>query len=243
MFPYSTSESQLMKTKILYVEDEPFLGKVVKETLEFRGFDVMLRADGNEMTAILNSFSPDICVLDVMLPGIDGFTLGKSIKELYPRLPIIFLTAKSQTEDLIKGFESGGTDYIKKPFSVEELMVRIQNQLRINSPGIVVNAVQDEIKLGSLVFIPGKYELHSSDRVILLSNREAQILDILVAAQNQVVDRKILLKKVWGDDSFFNSRNLDVYIRKLREHLSADPQLKIITLKGTGYNFIVPPNK
>jgi DNA-binding response OmpR family regulator len=243
LFSDPSPESQQMKTKILYVEDEPFLGKVVKETLEFRGFDVMLRTDGSGMTEILLSFSPDICVLDVMLPGTDGFTLGKSIRELYPRLPIIFLTAKSQTEDLIKGFESGGTDYIKKPFSVEELMVRIQNQLRINSPGIVVNSVQDKIKLGSLVFFPGKYELHSSDRVILLSNREAQILDILVAAQNQVVDRKFLLKKVWGDDSFFNSRNLDVYIRKLREHLSVDPQLKIITLKGTGYNFIVPPNK
>ena len=243
MFSDPSPESQQMKTKILYVEDEPFLGKVVKETLEFRGFDVMLRTDGNEMTDILNSFSPDVCVLDVMLPGTDGFTLGKSIRDLYPRIPIIFLTAKSQTEDLIKGFESGGTDYIKKPFSVEELMVRIQNQLRINSPGTLVNAVQDKIKLGSLVFFPGKYELHSADKVIILSNREAQILDILVAAQNQVVDRKILLKKVWGDDSFFNSRNLDVYIRKLREHLSADPQLKIITLKGTGYNFIVPPNK
>jgi len=229
-----------MKTLVFYVEDEPFLGKVVKESLEFRGFEVMLFTEGNKALELLKTSTPDICILDVMLPGMDGFALGKLIREQFPRLPIIFLTAKSQTEDLVKGFESGGTDYIKKPFSVEELNVRIQNQLRINNTSASGTIAKDKIKLGRMIFYPGKYELHASGKVIVLSNREAQILDILAAAQNQVVDRKVLLRKVWGDDSFFNSRTLDVYIRKLRDHLSADPELKIITLKGTGYNFIVP---
>lgn len=229
-----------MKTLVFYVEDEPFLGKVVKESLEFRGFEVMLFTEGTKALELLKTSTPDICILDVMLPGMDGFALGKLIREQFPRLPIIFLTAKSQTEDLVKGFESGGTDYIKKPFSVEELNVRIQNQLRLNNTKASGIIAKDKINLGRMIFYPGKYELHAAGKVIVLSNREAQILDILAAAQNQVVDRKVLLRKVWGDDSFFNSRTLDVYIRKLRDHLSADPELKIITLKGTGYNFIVP---
>jgi len=232
----------MKKHKILYVEDEPFLGKIVKETLESQGFELLLINDGALVLNAFKGFTPDICVLDIMLPNVDGLSLGKQIRNLYPALPIIFLTAKVGVDDLVMGFESGGTDYIKKPFSVKELIVRIQNQLQlINTVGSSKNNVQaDEIILGNIRFIPGKFELISDTKQIKLSSRESQILTILAAHQNQTVERKMLLICVWGDDSYFNSRNLDVYIRKIRAYLSSDKRIEIVTLKGMGYHFIVP---
>lgn len=230
-----------MKQKILYIEDEPFLGKIVKETLEHRGFEVLLVNDGAKVLQSFKSFTPDVCVLDVMLPNIEGFTLGKNIRNIYPRLPVIFLTAKTQTEDLLKGFESGGTDYIKKPFSMEELIVRINNQLQLLNVKInLAETKQEEIKLGKFSFYPGKYELHFGGKVTKLSHRESQVLSMLAAHRNQSVDRKNLLMSVWGDDSIFNSRTLDVYIRKLRDYFSKEKGIEIVTLKGKGYHFVVP---
>ncbi len=230
-----------MKQKVLYIEDEPFLGKIVKETLEHRGFEVLLVNDGAKVLQSFKSFTPDVCVLDVMLPNIDGFTLGKNIRNIYPQLPVIFLTAKSQTEDLVMGFESGGTDYIKKPFSIEELIVRINNQLHLlNAKAASGSSKQEKIKLGKFCFYPNKYELHFSGKVIKLSNRESQVLNMLASHPNQTIERKNLLLAVWGDDSFFNSRTLDVYIRKLRDYFSAEKGIEIVTLKGKGYHFVVP---
>jgi DNA-binding response OmpR family regulator len=230
-----------MKKKILYVEDEPFLGKVVKETLEFRGYEVLLKNDGAKVLAGFDEFSPDVCVLDVMLPNVDGFTLCNKIREKHPRMPVIFLTAKNQTEDVVRGFDVGGTDYIRKPFSIEELILRIENQLKLHrnlSPEI--SGDKEIFRLGNFEYSPTEYELRSDGKIIRLSNREAQVLNMLVAHANEIVDRKKLLKDVWGDDSFFNSRNLDVYIRKLRDYFLTDPDIRIITLKGTGYRFVVP---
>jgi len=230
-----------MKQKVLYIEDEPFLGKIVKETLEHRGFEVLLVNDGAKVLQSFKSFTPDVCVLDVMLPNIDGFTLGKNIRNIHPRLPVIFLTAKTQTEDLIKGFESGGTDYIKKPFSIEELIVRINNQLQLlNAKTTAGETKQEEIKLGKFSFHPGKYELHRAGKITKLSHRESQVLSILAAHRNKTIDRKNLLLSVWGDDSIFNSRTLDVYIRRLRDYFSAEKGIEIVTLKGKGYHFVVP---
>ena len=229
-----------MTTKILYVEDEQFLAKIVKETLELKGYEVTHVKDGGQVMNTLKSYTPDICVLDVMLPNVDGFTLGGTIRQLYPGLPIIFLTAKTQTGDVVKGFSSGGTDYLKKPFSMEELMVRIENQLMISgkTPGLSKN--KDEvIILGASKFYPALYELHINGGIIKLSHREAQVLKVLCSNSNQPVERRLLLTTVWGDDSFFNSRNLDVYIRKLREHLAGEDAVEIITLKGIGYHFVV----
>lgn len=230
-----------MKHRILYVEDEPFLGKIVKETLENQNYDLMWINDGALVMNTFADFTPDICILDVMLPNVDGFSLGRQIRSIYPAMPIIFLTAKIEIDDVIKGFDSGGTDYIKKPFSVKELIVRIQNQLKLKSNTNGINNEQaEEIMLGNIRFIPAKYQLIAGSNQIKLSSRESQVLIVLIAHQNQTVKRKLLLMTVWGDDSYFNSRNLDVYIRKLREHLSADPSIEIITLKGEGYHFIVP---
>jgi DNA-binding response OmpR family regulator len=228
-----------MKHKILYVEDEPFLSKVVKETLEHQGFEVQLVKDGALVVQTFDRFEPDICVLDVMLPNIDGFALGRIINVRRPEIPIIFLTAKSFTEDVLTGFEVGATDYVRKPFSIEELIVRIQNQLRLRMNTPVQPAVAQPIQLGSYIFSPDRLELKYGEEHIKLSYRETQVLSLLTTNLNQPTDRKELLLAVWGDDSFFNSRTLDVYIRKLRTYLQNDPKIEIITLKGKGYVFHV----
>ena len=225
------------KTKILYVEDEPFLGKIVKESLESRGFEVHMVMDGQYVISAFQQYQPDICVLDVMLPHKDGFTIAQEIRELNKSMPIIFLTAKVQTEDLLKGFESGGNDYIRKPFSVEELIVRINNLLSLAGERGVSEDLK-MIKIGSFSFLPGKHELHWQDQIKKLSHRETQLLLLLYEHRNQVLDRRVLLKQVWGDDSYYNSRTLDVYITKLRSYLKAEPGVQIITLKGVGYHFV-----
>lgn len=228
-----------MNTKVLYVEDELFLGKIVKETLEDQNFDVVWETDGARVMNRFNSFSPDLCVIDIMLPNIDGYSLCRQIRGLYPMLPIIFLTAKVETADLVKGFEAGGTDYIRKPFSIEELIVRIKNQLNLkNGNGYQPAADDRAIEIGSCRFYPGRYELHTPSGITKISQRDMQILSMLCSNRNRVTDRKELLLTVWGDDSFFNSRNLDVYIRKLRTMLSDDPAIEIQTIKGKGYLFI-----
>ncbi|MGZ4035233.1 MAG: response regulator transcription factor [Bacteroidia bacterium] len=229
-----------MKKKILYIEDEPFLSKIVKETLELRDFEVLLKEDGAQAISAFNSFLPDLCILDVMLPNTDGYTLGTHIRKLYPRLPIIFLTAKTQTQDLIKGFESGGTDYVKKPFSIEELIVRINNQLQLVNASPLPFSQPDEMQLGKYRFLPAKMELQIGKSSIKLSHRESQVLSMLSSHRNSIIDRKELLLMVWGDDSFFNSRTLDVYIRKLRGYFAKDNEIEIITLKGRGYQFVTP---
>ncbi len=226
----------MKKTKILYVEDEPFLGKIVKESLESRGFEVKMVADGKLVINAFKQFEPDICVLDIMLPNIDGYTLGREIRQHSPTLPIIFLTAKTQTEDVLKGFESGGNDYIRKPFSMEELIVRVQNLLNFSHKAPISNV---PIAIGKFEFLPQKYELKCGNYAKKLSHRESELLKILNENRHFTVSRKDILMRIWGDDSFFNSRNLDVYITKLRDYLKEDPSVQIMTVKGVGYNFIV----
>jgi DNA-binding response OmpR family regulator len=212
------------------------LGKIVKESLESRGFEVKMVADGKLVMNAFKQFEPDICVLDIMLPNVDGYTLGRDIRQLSPTLPIIFLTAKTQTEDVLKGFESGGNDYMRKPFSIEELIVRIQNLLSFNHKTIPSNA---PIAIGKFEFLPQKYELKYGEHAKKLSHRESELLKILNENRQFTIQRKEILMRIWGDDSFFNSRNLDVYITKLRDYLKEDPSIQIMTVKGVGYNFIV----
>jgi len=229
-----------MSVKILYIEDEPFLGKIVSETLESQGYEVRLIDDGALVLNAFINFIPDICILDVMLPNVDGFTLGNQIRGKYPKLPIIFVTAKIETNDLIKGFESGGTDYIRKPFSTKELIVRIENQLKLIGEGKITAGKNEKVQLGNYLFNPDKYALDLKGEVRKLSSRESEILAFFAQHPNQVIERKTLLVSIWGDDSYYNSRTLDVYIRKLRSYFSEDKRIEIITLKGKGYHFIVP---
>ena len=233
-----------MKTKILYVEDEPNLGQIVYDTLNLKGFEVIWETDGALVMSHFNHFSPDLCLLDIMLPNVDGFELCQHIRSKFSSLPIIFLTARSETRDLVKGFESGGTDYLKKPFSIEELLVRVENQLRLHQSLETGHysgneILSDEIKLGRFKYFPKRYELQTPSETINLSSREGDLLKLLTAKGSKIIDRKEILMTVWGDDSFFNSRNLDVYIRKLRNYFDEDPNIEIQTLRGKGYLFLI----
>lgn len=228
-----------MVIRVLYVEDELHMARIVCDTLCLKGYEVLHKKDGTKIIDHIAQFQPDICVLDVMLPYIDGFSLGSSIRSLYPLLPIIFLTAKSQTQDVLSGFSSGGTDYLKKPFSMEELMVRINNQVALYNTKKPEKSIAKEYTLGDALFIPARFILILPSAQLKLSHKEVEILSYFCQHQNQVIDRRVLLQMIWGDDSFFNSRNLDVYIRKLRFYFEHVAAVEIITLKGIGYQFVV----
>lgn len=229
-----------MSTKLLYVEDEESIGKVVYEVLSLQNFSVQWEKDGAKVMSALESFKPDICLLDIMLPNIDGYALCEKIRQKSPSMPIIFLSAKTQTEDIVKGFEMGGTEYIRKPFSITELIVRIKNQLALHYTETKETERQDEIQIGNYSYLAKRFELKTpSGKLIKLSSRDGELLDMMVVKTNQIISRKDLLMSIWGDDSFFHSRNLDVYINKLRKHLSEDPNIEIQTLRGKGYLFLL----
>ena len=228
----------MSKTKVFYVEDELFLARIVKESLESREFDVIMENDGAKAVDLFKKSQPDICVLDVMLPNKDGFEIADEIREINENIPIIFLTAKAQTEDVIKGFTLGGNDYIRKPFSMEELIIRIQNLLRLRKDGSKkINA--ESIRMGKYNFQINRQVLSNDQEMRKLSFRESELLKLLYESRDKVIDRRDILNLLWGNDSFFNSRNLDVYITKLRSYLKEDPSLEIITIKGIGYRFVV----
>jgi DNA-binding response OmpR family regulator len=227
----------MSKTKVFYVEDEVFLARIVKESLESRGFDVIMEGDGAKALDLFKKTKPEICVLDVMLPNKDGFEIADEIREINEDIPIIFLTAKTQTEDVIKGFKLGGNDYVRKPFSMEELIVRIQNLLRLREDHPKITA--DSVKMGKYNFQLNRQVLSNGKEDRKLSFRESELLKLLYEHRDRIIDRKDILNLLWGNDSFFNSRNLDVYITKLRSYLRDDPSLEIITIKGIGYRFVV----
>jgi len=225
--------------KILYVEDEPFLAKIVKETLEQKDYDVIHINDGAKALSAFRSQEIDICVLDIMLPNKNGFEIAKELRVI-SNVPILFLTAKDQTADVVKGFDLGGNDYIKKPFSMEELMARINNLLALSNKKHNPDNESSEFKIGEqYIFNPQRLQLTHPAVSKNLSHKETIILELLCQNINQVTERKDILIKAWGDDSFYNSRNLDVYITKLRGYLSQDQKVKIVTLKGVGYQFMV----
>ncbi|HNN72266.1 MAG TPA: response regulator transcription factor, partial [Ferruginibacter sp.] len=182
---------------------------------------------------------PDICVLDVMLPNKDGFTIAEEIRQVDQDVPIIFLTAKTQTEDLVKGFRTGGNDYIRKPFSMEELIVRIENALRYRNGENKTGDKKDVVKIGKYTFHMNHQVLRNNGDERKLSFRESELLKVLYENRDKIVDRRDILNLLWGNDNFFNSRNLDVYITKLRSYLKGDSALEIITIKGIGYRFVV----
>jgi DNA-binding response OmpR family regulator len=228
----------MVKTKVFYVEDEVFLGKIVKESLESRGFEVIMEGDGGKAIGLFKGSQPDICVLDIMLPNKDGFAIADEIRELNEEIPIIFLTAKTQTEDVVRGFTLGGNDYLRKPFSMEELIVRIQNLLRLKGEA-PKKVTTGPVKLGNYNFHMNRQVLSNGKVDRKLSFRESELLKLLYENRDTVIDRRDILNLLWGNDSFFNSRNLDVYITKLRSFLKDDPLLEIITIKGIGYRFVV----
>ncbi len=220
--------------KILLAEDEPSLGQIIKESLETRNFEVLLCADGEIAYTTYKRENPLLLVLDVMMPKKDGFTLAKEIRKENPNIPIIFLTAKSQTEDVVHGFNLGGNDYLRKPFSMEELIVRINSLLK---RGDYENG-SEVIKIGNYLFNVKNQTLDLNGKTETLTHRESELLHHLIQRKNQVLDRSFILKKLWGDDDFFNARSMDVFITKLRKKLKDDSSIQIINVRGYGYKLI-----
>ena len=222
---------------ILLVEDEPFLAKVIKDSLEQRNYAVTHAEDGRSAYHLFQNEPFTLCIVDVMLPQTDGFTLVKQIRTLNGQVPVLFLTARTATKDVMEGYASGGNDYLKKPFSLDELFLRVQELLRrnngLNSP------LEEPFRIGQYRFIPHKQTLQfPNQEEARLSHRETQLLLMLYACRNDVLHRKHVLIALWGDDSFFNGRTMDVFITKLRKHLKQDSSVQILNLRGIGYKLI-----
>lgn len=229
-----------MRIKVLYAEDEIFLGKIVKETLESRDFEVIMVTDGGSVLKTFESCRPDICVLDIMMPDRNGFEIAEDIRAQDDDVPIIFLTARTQTEDLVRGFRTGANDYIRKPFSMEELIVRIENALRIRRSPSASASIGDSVAIGSYMFLPNRQILGFGQEERKLSYRESELLRQFWLGRDHIIAREDILQAIWGNDSFLNSRNLDVYIARLRNYLKADGRVEILTIKGVGYRFVLP---
>ncbi|MFT5943265.1 MAG: DNA-binding response OmpR family regulator [Candidatus Paceibacteria bacterium] len=219
---------------ILLAEDEIALGTIIKESLESRGFLVLYAENGIVALDIYRTKKPNILVLDVMMPKKDGFSLAREIRVEDKTTPIIFLTSKSQTKDVLEGFSQGGNDYLKKPFSMEELIVRINSLL----DRIRLTKTNQFITIGNYGFNHIKQELIFNNETTRLTHREAELLFHLAEKRNDLLDRSLILKKIWGDDDFFNTRSMDVFISKLRKKLKKDENIKILNIRGFGYKLI-----
>jgi len=223
--------------KILYVEDDPNLGFVTRDSLEEEGFEIFHFTDGKDAWKIFKKDKFDLCLLDVMLPELDGFSLAEKIREQNPQIPIIFLSAKAMQEDRIQGLKVGGDDYITKPFSVEELVLRIRVFLKRNA----ISGTQ----VTHDVFFCGKYEfcysqliLTYDDEVQKLTHREAEVLKYFLERKNQVVKREEILVAIWGRDDYFLGRSLDVFLTRIRKMLAKDPAVKLENIHGVGFKLI-----
>lgn len=225
-----------MIANVLFLEDEPQLAKIVSETLQSRGFIVSHFNNGRLGLDALQNQTFDICIVDVMMPFMDGFAFVTELRKTNLQLPVLFLTARSQDKDLFEGYQVGGNDYLKKPFSLEELVLRMKELLKRNSLNLFTT---DMVKVGAFQFFPHRQELLFNEQKIRLSHKETELLSLLVKHQNQVLDRKATLLKLWGDDNPFHARTMDVFITKLRKHLQADPHIEIINSRGHGYKLIV----
>ena len=226
------------KLKILLCEDDENLGTILKEFLQAKGFSVELCPDGEKGYKAFLQNQYDLCVLDVMMPKKDGFTLAQEIRNVNSQVPIIFLTAKNIKEDILEGFKIGADDYITKPFSMEELVLRINAILRrINGKK---NHETTLYKIGKFTFDTKKQVLVLGDQTMKLTTKESELLALLCMNVNDVLERNYALKTIWIDDNYFNARSMDVYITKLRKLLKADPEIEIINIHGKGYKLITP---
>ncbi|MFM2375740.1 MAG: hypothetical protein RLZZ165_837 [Bacteroidota bacterium] len=227
-------------SKLLLVEDDPNLGDILAEFLTVKGYQVTRMMDGEAGWQAWQKERFDLCVLDVMLPRRDGFSLGREIRKVDQHVPILFLTAKNMLEAKAEGFGLGGDDYMTKPFSVEELLLRIRALLRRSSAGETSRATEKEVfKLGIFEFNFTHRELKNGEVVKRITSREADLLRMLCLHQNQILRREDALKQIWGDDSYFNARSMDVFITKLRKYLREDPRIEIMNVHSTGYKLLV----
>ena len=227
------------KYKILLVEDDPNLGQILMEYLRLKGYEAHLATDGEQgLSSYLNQ-KFDFCILDVMMPKKDGFTLAREIRSRDKQIPIIFLTAKSMKEDTIEGFRIGADDYLTKPFSMEELLLRINAILkRTGNQNDRNNEELKEFELGKFQFLYDQSILRKPSGDVKLTSRENELLRLFCENMNQTLDRSYALKSIWKDDSYFNARSMDVYIAKLRKHLKEDESINILTVHGQGFKLV-----
>lgn len=228
----------MSKAKLLVVEDDPNLGDILKEYLEMKGYEPTLCRDGEEGWNKFKKDKFDLCLLDIMMPKKDGFTLAKEIKKVQENLPILFLSAKNQKEDIIEGLKIGADDYITKPFSMEELLLRVNAILKRTKKSDAISQLK--------VYSFGDFILHYDEQMLegpkgkhKLTSKENELIRILAAEMNKLVNRSHALKQIWGDDSYFNARSMDVYLSKIRKLLKDDPKVQIITVHGEGFKLIV----
>lgn len=227
------------KLNILLAEDDENLGHLLHTYLKNKGFDADLTRNGKhafeKFTSTTGNY--DFCIFDVMMPEMDGFTLAKEIREIDKKIPILFLSAKSMKEDKLEGFAIGADDYLTKPFSMEELLARINAILRrTETPDTDETG---ELMVGKIKYNPELRLLHLSDGVKKLTTKENQLLQLLVKNESEILDRQATLRAIWGDDNYFNGRSMDVYIAKLRKLLKEDPAIEIMNVHGKGFKFLV----
>jgi two-component system, OmpR family, response regulator VicR len=224
------------KSKILYVEDDETLSFVTKDNLELNGYKVDHFLDGESAIEAFYQVSYDLCILDVMLPKMDGFALAEKIRGTDPNVPILFLTAKSMKEDRINGLKLGADDYITKPFSIEELILKIEVFLRRKYVSVSIN---DQYKIGAYNFDYRNLILYFGSNDRSLTQKEADLLKMLLDHKNNVVKRSIILEKLWGEDDYFLGRSMDVFISRLRKYLSEDPKIKLDNIHGVGFKLVI----
>lgn len=227
----------MIKTRILLAEDDENLGSLLKEYLNIKGYETELYPDGNKAFKGFIKEHYDLCILDIMMPEKDGFTVAKEIRLINSDIPIIFLTAKSHKEDVLEGFTIGADDYITKPFSMEELLSRIEAILRRTKHGLDDDS-RDVFQLGNYVFETKKQLLTHGTKVQKLTTKESELLKLLCTNKNRVLERNFALRTIWIDDNYFNARSMDVYITKLRKYLKEEPSIEIINVHGKGYKLI-----
>ena len=226
------------KIKILLVEDDPNFGSIMKSYLELNDFEVVLKSDGKQGLSAFKGEPFDICILDVMMPEMDGFTLAKEIKKTTIDTPFIFLTAKSLKEDMLEGFKTGADDYITKPFDSEVLLFKLHAILKRNIQRAENDSFVNEMKVGKLVFNYNLRTLSHENLTQQLSPKEAGLLRMLITAKDGILLRKDALEKIWGNDNYFNGRSMDVFIARLRKCLKADPAIEIANIHGNGFRII-----
>jgi len=227
-----------MKTeRILLAEDDPNLGLLLKNYLNAKNYDTTLVTDGAQALKIFRKEKFTLCLLDVMMPEMDGFTLAREIRIINPEIPVIFLTAKNQKQDIIEGFQSGADDYLTKPFSMEELVYRIVAILRRSTKREAASP-EGKYMIGEFVFEISKQLLSYKNQTQKLTTKESELLELLCRHRNEILERNFALKTIWIDDNYFNARSMDVYITKLRKYLKKDPSIEILNIHGKGYKLL-----
>lgn len=226
------------KIKVLLAEDDPNLGKVLTTYLEAKGFDVNLFENGELAYRSFANNHYDVCLVDVMMPVKDGYTLAREIRTHNTKIPVLFLTAKNMQQDVLEGFDAGADDYITKPFSMDELLVRVKAVLRRTDPTLIGEQQQTN-------FVIGKYNYDYTRQILSingvdqkLTSKEAELLKMLCEKKNDILDRSFALKKIWSDDSYFNARSMDVYITKLRKYLKDDQDIALMNVHGIGFKLV-----